>query len=253
MRASGRNRRLRTGLGGVAIATAISLAGTGRAEPLAYDGSLAILIGAFGVGVPGQGTAEVDAPGGHLQSLGVAEGAFQANGLVVTVTAPSAAPVGGIQVTAHNGAGSFVRGNGGVMSIVGSARACLFGACPVALANLVVPLSVVGAGGTATAEGPINVTVVGAPWTTGTASVGTATAMGFARGPASQTSSTGRPDGELQLVTPIRILTNLPSFAELPAFGVLTLRFVPEPTTVALLGGGLAATALFGRRTRSRS
>jgi hypothetical protein len=246
-------RRLRSAIGAVAIASGLLVAGTGRADPLPFSGSLAILIGPFGVGLPGQGTADVAPLGGHLQSLDVPEGAFRATAFTVTVTAPSAAPVGGIQVTAHNGAGSFDRPNGGAMPILGSARACLFGACPVALANLVVPLSVVGAGGTVTAAGAINVTVIGAPWTTGTAVVGTATAMGFARGPAAQSSSTAQASGDIQLVTPIRILTNLPGdFAELPAFGVLTMHFTPEPTTVALVGGGLVATALLGRRKRTR-
>lgn len=244
---------VRSAIGWVVAAAALLLSGAGQAAPLPFTGSFAIVIGAFGIGITGQGVGEVDAPGAHLGSLAIPAGAFAANGLTVTIPTPSAAPLGGIQVTAANGAGNFVRPNGGVMPIVGAAKACLFGACSNAAANLTVPLSVVGLGGTVTAEGAVNVTVIGAPWTTATAFNGTATAMGYARGRGGQTSSTAQPSGEIQLVTPIRILTNLPGdFTSLPAFGVLTLHFVPEPTTVALLGGGLVATALCGRRKGSR-
>jgi hypothetical protein len=231
---------------GAAIAT--GLGGGAQAAPLPFTGSLAVSIASFGAGVPGQGDADVTANGAHLSGLAIGPGAFHATGLTVSITTPQAAPVGGIQITAQNGAGQFTRPNGGVMPLVGTARACLFGACPSALANVVVPLSVVGQGGTVTAQGAVNVTVIGAPWTTGTAVVGTATAMGFARGPV-QSSSTAMASGEIQLVTPIRVLTNLSGdAAELPAFGILTLHFVPEPTTILLVGGGLLATALFGRR-----
>jgi hypothetical protein len=133
------------------------------------------------------------------------------------------------------------------MALLGSARVCLYGPCSDPVANLVVPLEVVGQGGTTVVSGPVDLTVVGAPWTVGTARVGTATAMGFAYGPGSQASSTARASGAIQLVTPIRIMTNLGGFAVVPAFGVLTLHFVPEPTTLALLAAGLA---LLARGTR---
>jgi hypothetical protein len=226
-------------------------AGAAGAAPLPFTGSLALMIDAFGIGVGGAGTAEVDGFG-HLGSWQIAEGAFATTGLVVPITTPTAAPIGGFLVTARNGAGEFERSRGGAMPILGSAKVCLFGSCDSAVANLTVPLSVVGAGGVATVEGAVNVTVVGAPWTTGTASVGTATAVGYARGPNGQTSSTAQPSGEIQLVTPIRIYTNLSSATgAITAFAVLNLHFVPEPTTLVLLGAGLVATAIVGRRTKS--
>jgi hypothetical protein len=221
----------------------MAAAGASRAAPLPFTGSLSILIGPFGVGIAGRGVAEVGAYG-HLDSVAIPAGAFATQGLVVPITGEGAAPISGIQATAQNGAGSFANPGGGTMALLGSAKVCLYGPCSGAVANLVVPLEVVGQGGTTTVAGPVNLTVAGAPWTVGTARVGTATAMGFAYGPGSQTSSTARASGVIQLVTPIRITTNLPGdFAVVPAFGVLTLHFVPEPGTLALLAAGLALLA----------
>ena len=228
---------------------AIGVVGVAQAAPLPFTGSLAIQISTYGAGVPGSGIADVDAYG-HLGAFGLPASAFRADGLVVTITDPAAAPAAGFQITARNAAGSFTRPGGGSMPLLGSAKVCLFGACSAATVNLEVPLSVIGSPGkTTTVDGPIALTVSGAPWTTGTVSVGTATAMGFARGPGSQTSSTARASGEIQLVTPILISTNLGNdLAQVPAFGVLTLHFVPEPTTLALVGAGLVVTGWIGRR-----
>jgi hypothetical protein len=60
--------------------------------------------------------------------------------------------------------------------------------------------------------------------------------------------------GQLTLVSPIRIRTNIPgSDALLVVFGMLTLNFVPEPGTLVLLGAGAAALGFLGRaRVRRR-
>jgi hypothetical protein len=51
-------------------------------------------------------------------------------------------------------------------------------------------------------------------------------------------------------VTPIFISTSVSSDAVVPAFGILTLHFVPEPMTFALLGGGIALLGAIGRAGR---
>jgi hypothetical protein len=57
--------------------------------------------------------------------------------------------------------------------------------------------------------------------------------------------------GQLTLVSPIRIESNLPGAGSLlVAFGSLTLNFVPEPGTLLLLGAGAAALGFAGRRRR---
>ena len=237
----------------VAFALAVGIAGS-RAEAavLGFTGELAIRVGTLdAIPVNGAGVATVNgsSSGTHLNSLALPASAFATANLIVPQTDPAGFPIVGFQATASNGAGSFSGGAlGGVMPILGVAKVCLFANCPAAIANLSVPLSVVGAGGVATVDVAVAVTVVGAPWTTGTAFAGTLSAMGFAHGPASLTSSTAQVSGSVRLVTPIFISTNVGASSVVPAFGFLTLHFVPEPGTLLLLGGGIAALTGMGRR-----
>ena len=224
-------------------------AGPALAVPLAFTGSLAVKIsGLDPVEIAGAGTATINgsSSGGHLNQLFVPAAAFATAAFVLPVTDPAAFPIGGVQVTAANGPGNFAAttggGFGGVMPVFGLAKACLVGACSTAAGNLSVPLSVVGVGGAVTAVGLANVTVIGAPWTVKTATVGASTMMGNA----SPVSNTGAPSGNLTLVTPIFISTNIPGQV-LTAFAILTLHFVPEPSTVLLLGSGVLGLVAFGR------
>lgn len=129
---------------------------------------------------------------------------------------------------------------------------CAFAACGSAIANIEVPLSLLG-GGTAiaTPAGGINQTVIGAPWTTGTAAVGAITRMGFVHGPASGTSSTAAASGTIQLVTPIFVSTSLGANPVFASFATLTLHFVPEPEMPVLITTGFGVLAIAARRKRS--
>lgn len=107
--------------------------------------------------------------------------------------------------------------------------------------------------------------VLGAPWTVGTAfvtgytpsgpsSVATFSARGFAHGPLSNTGSTALDGGALQLVTPIVIADNItvPPTRRFTHFARLSVRFVPEPGAGAGLCTGAAALAWLGRRRARR-
>ena len=199
--------------------------------------------------LPGAGTANLNTigPGDHLIGMDFPGGIFAVTAVVVPVTDPGAFPIAGVQVTAANGAGNFDGIGGtsfhGLMPILGTSKVCLFGPCGSAVANLNVPLNNVGQGGTAFVTGAVNLTVVGAPWTTGTAAVGATTIMGGV----APASNTGAPSGTVTLVTPIFISSNIGASAVVPAFGILTLHFVPEPGTLLLLGSGIAGLVAFGR------
>ena len=101
-----------------------------------------------------------------------------------------------------------------------------------------------------------------APWTiktataidqtsdnTGSAAFHPVTAMGFAHGPASGTTSTAQPSGVLQIVTPSQIRTNLSlgSNVKLSVLTELIVRFIPEPGLLLLLGSGIVGLAVLGR------
>ncbi len=229
---------------------AFGLAGQAHAVALGFTGGLAIQIATLNpVVVPGAGTAIVNGSGGqgHLSGLQVPASPFAISGFVLPVTDPGVFPIAGVQVTAHNNVGNFEGSGGeafsGTMPINGSTKVCLFGPCSAAVSNLNVPLTVVGQGGVALVTAAVNLTVIGAPWTTGTAAIGAFTQMGGV----SPLSNTGAPSGNVSLVTPIFISTNIGASAIVPGFGIMSLHFVPEPGTLMLLGSGIAGLVAFGR------
>jgi hypothetical protein len=232
---------------------AFGLAGQAQALQLGFVGDVSIQIATLAPAqLPGSGNVVVNgsAGGGHINSLAIPASAFQVAGFVLPVTDPGAAPIKGVQVTAANAAAAFTNGGGnlgGQMAINGATKVCLFGPCSAAVANISVPLNVAGVGGSAVVSAAVNLTVVGAPWTTGTVSIGTMTQMGGGE-PA---SSTGMASGTVSLVTPVFVSTNIGPSAVVPVFAFLNLHFVPEPGTLVLLGAGIAGLVSSGR-TRNR-
>lgn len=239
------------------LVVAVAMLGAGNAAHAAavpFTATLSLrFIQTAPITVSGSGAAIVNGSSGgiHVDSLQLPANAVQGT-TIQPFTDPAAYPINGFQLTVGNAAGNFT-GSGGLMPLYGVAKICLFAPCAAAVANVSVPLSVVGTSMSVAVAGAINLTIAGAPWTTGTVAIGTVTAMGSRHGPASGTSSTAAASGQLQFVTPIHISTNIGSSAIIPAFATLTLHFVPEPTTMLLLGGGLSLLAAVGRhRMHSR-
>jgi hypothetical protein len=239
------------------VVVAAVLGAPARAALLPFQATLSFDLGGQppgGIAVSGTGVAQVNGSGGgvHLGDLALGAGAVSGSDVRALLTVGQF-PLVEAKLTASNLAGSFDDGGGalaGAMALAGSFRFCIQQTCDAPpVANLVVPLSVVGTPASATAVGGFNMTVIGAPWTTGTAAIGTITRMGFARGPASLASSTAQASGVVQLVTPIFISTNIGAFDIVPGFATLTLHFVPEPATFALLAAGIAGLAWRGTRS----
>jgi hypothetical protein len=187
--------------------------------------------------IAGPGVADVNPLGGvHLTQASLAGGVFAgAAPGHVPVTDPNVFPIAGLQLSATNAAGLVAAPAtgplAGTIPLQGLMKVCLYADCGASsnISNLEIPLSVVGQGGTVFKAGAVNMTVIGAPWTTGTAAVGTVTAQGSARGPASQASSTAQPGGTLNLVAPMYISTHIGALAEIPAFARLQLVFGATP------------------------
>jgi hypothetical protein len=140
------------------------------------------------------------------------------------------------------------------MPLLGAAQLCFNVSCSAAGLFLTLPLDVVGAGGMTSRTGFFSVELEGALWTKGNVTItwpGAVTLLsGYASGPAGLPGSEAQAGGRIGLVTPVAVRTNLPGFEEIPAFGVLDIRLVPEPRASLLIGLGLGAFAL-GRRRRA--
>ena len=167
-------------------------------------------------------------------------------------------PIAGIQATVANQTANFARSGGkigGTMPLSGVNKVCLFQSCSIAIANLSVPISVVGLGGSAFATGAVNLTVKGAPWTQGTASIGTVTKMGNAAATTQMATTMGGISNTISLVTPIFVSTNIGASAVVPVWGFLDFKLVssaPEPGTIAALGAAIVSLVSVGFVRRRR-
>jgi hypothetical protein len=191
---------------------------------------------------------------GAITNLGMPADIFAVSNFIVPVTDPGVFPIAGLQVTASNDAGAFnANGNlGGVMPLKGGNKVCLYGACGSStnISNLAVPLNVVGntaPNNVTTVQGAVNLTVIGAPWTTGTAAIGTLTATG------GSVANTAAGSNMVTLVTPVFVSTNIGAFAVVPVFGTMNLVIEsPEPGAVAAFGTAIAGLLAMGLARRRK-
>jgi len=205
--------------------------------------------------------------GGAITKLTIPKSLFTTMAFILPVTDPGAAPIKGVQVTQANNTGMFAPSAGhlaGLMPLNGVNKVCLFAGCasqPVA--NLTVPISPVGSGGNVTVSSLVNITAIGAPWTAGTALVGTVSVKGFT---ATQPITVPTPMGgtemintmtpmgakgtAIQLVTPIFVSTSIGASAVVPAFSLLNLMVpaTPEPGVAAAYGVAIGTLLVLGRR-----
>jgi hypothetical protein len=192
-----------------------------------------------GVGATGTATSDLSA------SLG---GAGVFNGAITTPLGTTAAPpITKFQViVTKNASGTFTGATpaqvGGNLSIQGVANVYGIGGFPGGGKPLLgVPLSVGTPNTVFVSGGGVSITAINAGWTAGTAVVtgltgtnATATAMG-------SNGLTPGGQGTLVLVAPGKVITNIAG--TLASFSTLTLTYVPEPSTLALLALGVVALA----------
>ena len=269
-------RRLQSVLGAglPAAFLVIGLAGPSAATPTPFfNATLTTILATLAPAVVGADTAVSTSvelsrsAGGAITKLTIPKSLFSTMAFVLPVTDPAAAPIMGVQVTEVNLTGMFAPATGvlaGLMPLKGVNKVCLFTTCPAPPPqNLTVPISVVGAGGNVTVGALVNITAIGAPWTAGTALIGTVSAKGFtATHPTTVTTIMGgmeaidtkTPMGAkgtaIQLVTPIFVSTNIGASAVVPAFSILNLVVpsAPEPGVAAAYGVAIGTLLMLGRR-----
>jgi hypothetical protein len=175
-------------------------------------------------------------------------------------------------LTGGGGTASNISGGGAINTnwrVLGRTKVCLYD--PNCLPGGFLPLTLfnhqtastsqgLGIGGLLSIGGfgSIRISVVFNPWTLGNAAAVdqtdagnfvNRTTNGFAHGPASLTSSTAKPSGVVQFVTPSQISTNLTggSAALQSSLSSIRFHFIPEPGMLLLLGSGVTGLILIGR------
>lgn len=254
--------------------------GTAQAEPMPWEGTITLSLGTLNplvVTNKGMSTVNGSSGLGHLNTFIIGT-----NGLSGTATIPLTDPANptlvslvgtfGLDRPASGGGPLSVSGGppaGGTLAVAGLFRLCIIAGpgCPFSIS---IPLTIngtrgVGLGGLITIDGfvksGIKISITGSPWTIATAAIPgiptdnggftTSTAVGFAHGPASGTSSTANISGVVQLVTPTLVQTNIGGSEVLALFNSLTIHFTPEPGTLLLFGSGIAALGVAARRRKN--
>jgi hypothetical protein len=256
---------------GLAVVAALSIAAASHAAPTLFrNGQIEVnLFGLDPVKVPpsaplASGVLNATRNGDALQTLGVPAKVFSTKALSVFITDPGADPIDSVLLTVFNPNGKFRAGGGpeggfgGPLPLGGSARVCLFSGespCQSWEISIDLPFSVVGDYGEVTATFLADITVKGAPWTTGVISIPSkvkgapiTTFQQVAGGIAPTTAGDGSYLA-VKLVTPIYIQTAITGSEVVPAWGVMSFE-VPEPGFLALGLGAVGGLVLMGLRRR---
>jgi hypothetical protein len=254
-----------TALRGFALFVLASLVHPPPAGARTFEGTLGLSIGAFGA-VEFRVTGSGASGPGPLATI--AAGAFVGSGAISVYTV---SPLKSFVIDVSNAPGVFTGSPlGGRAPIHGAVRAIgNLGGGPITLVN--VPLAV-------TAHGPTSAPVVTAglgvggsyhlnlpgglgqyvdlsfaPWGTPRVTLSVMDISAPTRTVAYTGSDSRTPGGhgQLTLVSPIKVRTNVwGAPLSFVALGRMTLTFMPEPGTFALLGTGTGLLAALGRRRR---
>jgi len=260
------------------LAGVLAVASAAQAAPLKWHGTAISRVGTLpGLNFFNSGIATINNSTGygHLNVLYLSD-PFSGTTLV-PVTDPEVTQANGIvaiQATLSGGGGtvSEISGGGPIASTLqteGLIKVCLYD--PNCNPGGFLPLSLyqhatgsaskgLGIGGLLSIGGfgGIRISIINNPWTLGNAAAVDQTdggnfvnytTNGYAHGPASLTSSTGKPSGVVQFVTPSQITTNLTAGSSelLSGLSIMRLHFIPEPGMLLLLGSGVAGLVLIGR------
>ena len=263
------------------ILLALSFAGAAAAALLKYQGTTTSKLGAARVKdnritSSGVATVNMSGGGGLLNTLRLPGSVTGSNYNPVTDPDTSGTiKTIGVEGTRMTGTfGDFQNPplTSNKMLIKGFIRLCLFNTnCN---AQFDIPISLndghtgFGVGGLLTGggNGEIRISIEAAPWTlgsgtavnqTGKGNFKTLAVSGFIHGAASDTgggSSTAVNSGVIQLITPMQVSTfgagdnnTLQSL-----FVMLTVRFIPEPGLLLLLGAGVVGLGILGRNRMRR-
>jgi hypothetical protein len=234
----------------VLLAAVLGLAGAAEGAVLT-GASISISFGKLGAPPPITGTGVGTSLGsGATATLG----ANVLHGTVIMTGLTSSPPITRvvISLTGH-AAGSFTPaggpggGLGGAMTLAGAAK---FQAYTGNVTLVQLPLSLVGQPLTSCYFSIYPTSGTG--WTTGvqTLMVPATTIGGWNQTPYTVTATgsdlrTASGAGTLVLISPLLIRSNLAG--DIPSFATLTLNYVPEPSTLLLVGLGIAGLALRGR------
>jgi hypothetical protein len=266
------------------ILLALGLAGAAAAAQLRYAGTLASKLGATQLkyrGITSTGVATVNMSGGggllHTLRLPGSITGSKLNPVTDPDTTATIKTIGNIGTQMSGTLGDFQNPPLASNKLLfrGISRLCLFTTCSTGSIKLDIPLSRndgqtgVGIGGLLTGNlgfGSLRVSIEAAPWTLGSGTAvnqtakgnfKTVTAGGFIHEAASGTGgggSTAVKSGVVQLISPMQVSTvGTGANNSLQSnFTFLTIRFIPEPGLLILLGAGLAGLGVLGRNCMRR-